>query len=250
MLMWSPMNLWLIADNYPPVLSNSIKNVWNKTFGITGEEYPWQPLLWDMTNRKEIPFGLQGTGDSKITNGISFMVNEESNEHKSIWIDCIKVLDSSIAQPILHFNSDVLQEPLNIAAVKIQSSTGTRAIYQGFPTECAGSGASGLAIRQTLLSNYLYYLLNLSSLSDNALNPLNTKVYPNPANHTITISSENNTNDSKWNIYSMDGILIGSGINKVHSSSLYDCSTLSNGSYYMIMDQKGIKSYIPFIVNH
>ena len=48
----------------------------------------------------------------------------------------------------------------------------------------------------------------------------------------------------------MDGILIGSGINKVHSSSLYDCSTLSNGSYYMIMDQKGIKSYIPFIVNH
>ena len=249
-LMWSPMNLWLVADNYPPVLSNSIKNVWNTTFGITGEEYPWQPLLWDVTNRKEIPFGLQGTGDSKITNGISFMVNEESNEHKSIWIDCIKVLDSSIAQPILHFNSDVLQEPLNIAAVKIQSSTGTRAIYQGFPTECAGSGASGLAIRQTLLSNYLYYLLNLSSLSDNALNPLNTKVYPNPANHTLTISSENNTNDSKWNIYSMDGILIGSGIQKANSSSHYDCSPLSNGSYYMIMDQKGIKSYIPFIVNH
>lgn len=25
MLMWSPMNLWLVADNYPPVLSNSIK---------------------------------------------------------------------------------------------------------------------------------------------------------------------------------------------------------------------------------
>ena len=92
--------------------------------------------------------------------------------------------------------------------------------------------------------------MNLSSLSDNALNPLHTKVYPNPANHTLTISSENDTNDSKWNIYSMDGILIGSGISKVQSSSLYDCSTLSNGSYYMIMDQKGIKSYIPFIIHH
>jgi hypothetical protein len=92
--------------------------------------------------------------------------------------------------------------------------------------------------------------LNISSLSDNALNPLETKVYPNPANNILTISSDNNTIESTWNMYSMDGVLVGTGIHKPHSSSHYDCSSLSSGSYYMIMDQKGIKSYIPFIIQH
>jgi len=56
-LMWSPMNLWLVADNYPStIMSDKIKDVWHNTFGIDGEVYPWAPMLWNTSEESRLNF--------------------------------------------------------------------------------------------------------------------------------------------------------------------------------------------------
>ncbi len=249
MLMWSPMNLWLVAGNYPPEVSQSIKNVWNNTFGIDGEVYPWAPMLWNMDEGKPVEFGVKGNSNDMHTSGISFTVNNPANQHTSIWVDCLRILDNEKAKAVLFFDSDKLQDPLHVAAVKIKSDKGVPAIYQGFPMECAGSGSEGTAMRQVLLHNYMDYLLNKTDIQDNALQPLGIVLSPNPVSSSVQITIPVESSSAIWKLYAKDGELKMEG-ESTQSTFTIDCTGLSSGSYHGVIEHAHRKTFFKFIVQH
>jgi len=249
MLIWSPMNLWLVAGNYPPEVSQTIKNVWNNSFGIDGEVYPWAPMLWNMDEGKPVEFGVKGNSNDMHTSGISFTVNNPDNQHSSIWVDCLRILDPEKAKAVLLFDSDKLQDPLHVAAVKIKSDKGTPAIYQGFPMEASGAGNEGIQMRRVLLHNYMDYLLNKTDINENALQPLGVSLSPNPVSNVVHITIPNESSSAKWKIFSKDGGLIKEG-EASQSTFAIDCSSFSSGSYHGVIEHGTRKSFISFIVKH
>ncbi len=249
-LMWSPMNLWLVADNYPStIMSDKIKDVWHNTFGIDGEVYPWAPMLWNTSEGKPIEFSLKGNTTDIHTAGMSMTVNNPLNQHTSIWVDCIRILDYEKAKAVLFFENEKLQDPMNIAAVKIKSDKGVPAIYQGFPMEAAGAGNEGIQMRRVLLHNYMDYLLNKTDIQENALQPLGISVSPNPVSNQVHISIPNEACSSKWKIYAKDGVLINEG-ESIQSSFTINCSSFASGSYHGVIEHGSRKSFISFIVSH
>ena len=249
MLIWSPMNLWLVAGNYPPDVSQNIKNVWHNTFGIDGEVYPWAPMLWDMNEGKPVEFSLRGNTSDIHTAGTSLTVNNPLNPHTSIWVDCIRILDYDKAKAVLFFDNEKLQDPMNIAAVKIKSDKGVPAIYQGFPMEAAGAGNEGIQMRRVLLHNYMDYLLNKTDINDNALQPLGVSLSPNPVSNAVHITIPNESSSAKWKVFSKDGGLMKEG-EANQSTFAIDCSSFSSGSYHGVIEHGTRKSYISFIVKH
>lgn len=248
-LIWSPMNLWIVADNYPAtIMSEQIKQVWHSTFGIDGEVYPWAPMLWNTSEGKAIEFGVKGNTQDMHTAGINFSVNNPLNPFTSIWVDCIRILDNEKAKAVLFFDSDKLQDPLHIAAVKIKSDKGVPAIYQGFPMECAGAGSEGTMMRQVLMHNYMDYLLNKTDISD-ALNPIGISMSPNPVCNQLILSIPQGIKEYSWNIYAQDGTLMSSGTS-AQSQMMINCSGFSTGSYHGIVEHGNQKSFIKFLVQH
>ncbi|NBP65474.1 MAG: hypothetical protein EBU66_12550 [Bacteroidetes bacterium] len=248
-LIWSPMNLWIVADNYPAtIMSEQIKQVWHSTFGIDGEVYPWAPMLWNTSEGKAIEFGVKGNTQDMHTAGINFSVNNPLNPFTSIWVDCIRILDNEKAKAVLFFDSDKLQDPLHIAAVKIKSDKGVPAIYQGFPMECAGAGSEGTMMRQVLMHNYMDYLLNKTDISD-ALNPIGITMSPNPVSNQFILSIPQGIKEYSWNIYAQDGTLMSSGTS-AQSQMVINCSGFSTGSYHGIVELGNQKSFIKFLVQH
>jgi len=249
-LMWSPMNLWIVADNYPAtIMSEKIKDVWHNTFGIDGEVYPWAPMLWDMNEGKPIEFSLKGHASDMHTAGTSLSVNNPLNPHTSIWVDCIRILDYEKAKAVLFFENEKLQDPMNIAAVKIKSDKGVPAIYQGFPMEAAGAGNEGIQMRRVLLHNYMDYLLNKTDINENALQPLGLSISPNPVSNQVQITIPHETSSALWKLYAKDGGLMKEGIS-AQSTFTVDCSGFPSGSYHGVIEHGTRKSFISFIVKH
>ena len=248
-LIWSPMNLWIVADNYPAtIMSDSIKNIWHSTFGIDGEVYPWAPMLWNTSEGKAIEFGVKGNAQDMHTAGMSFTVNNPLNQFSSIWVDCIRILDNEKAKAVLFFDSDKLQDPMHIAAVKIKSDKGVPAIYQGFPMECAGAGSEGTMMRQVLMHNYMDYLLNKTDIQD-ALNPIGIGVMPHPVRNQLILSMPQDAKEYSWNIYAQDGTLMSEGKSN-QLQVMIDCSGFSSGAYHGVIEYGKQKSFITFIVQH
>ena len=248
-LMWSPMNLWLVAGNYPPDVTPQIKDIWNETFGIDGEVYPWQPMLYDVTNREAIEFGVKGLTNDPIVNGISLKVNESGNPMTSIWVDCIRILDYDKASPMVFYDNAALQDPLNIAAVKIRGANRVPAIYQGFPMEVAGmKNAEGIAMRRVLFQNYMDYLLNMTDIGEAPLNPLNISLGPNPVQNILNVCMSQSA-PATWHIYAEKGNEVASG-NTIGDSFVVNCEQFSAGAYHAIIEQGTLKSLVKFIVNH
>lgn len=249
-LIWSPMNLWIVADNYPATpISNTIKDTWHTTFGIDGEVYPWAPMLWNTNEGKPIEFSLKGDTKDIHTAGMNMTVNNSLNPHTSIWVDCIRILDYDKAKAVLFFDNEKLQDPMNIAAVKIKSDKGVPAIYQGFPMEAAGAGNEGIQMRRVLLHNYMDYLLNKTDINENALQPLGVSLSPNPVSNQVQITIPNESTSSQWKIYSKDGRLMHEGVS-LQSSFTVDCSSFPTGSYHGVIEHGKRKSFISFIVKH
>lgn len=249
-LIWSPMNLWIVADNYPATIpSDAIKNVWHNTFGIDGEVYPWGPMLWNTTDGVAIEYGVKGNADDMHTGGISLKVNSPGNQHTALWVDCLRILDPEKAKAVLFFDSDRLQDPLHVAAVKIKSDKGVPAIYQGFPMECAGSGSEGIAMRQVLLHNYMDYLLNKTGLNENALQPLGIALSPNPVSNQLHVSIPDHNGSMFVKIFSEEG----KQVHEEHhgeSQFIIDCSQYPIGSYHGVIDHGNRKTFFKFIVQH
>jgi hypothetical protein len=244
------MNLWLVADNYPStIMSDKIKDVWHNTFGIDGEVYPWAPMLWNTSEGKPIEFSLKGNTTDMHTAGMSMTVNNPLNPHTSIWVDCIRILDYEKAKAVLFFENEKLQDPMNIAAVKIKSDKGVPAIYQGFPMEAAGAGNEGIQMRRVLLHNYMDYLLNKTDIKENALQPLGISLSPNPVSNQLHITIPDELSASKWKIFSKDGGLMKEGETN-HSIFAIDCSSFASGSYHGVIEHGKRMSYISFIVKH
>lgn len=249
-LMWSPMNLWIVADNYPAtIMSDNIKDVWHNTFGIDGEVYPWAPMLWNANEGKPIEFGLKGNASDMHTAGMNLTVNNPLNQHTSIWVDCIRILDYEKAKAVLFFDNEKLQDPMNVAAVKIKSDKGVPAIYQGFPMEAAGAGNEGIQMRRVLLHNYMDYLLNKTDINENALQPLGISLSPNPVSNQVHITIPNESSSATWKIYAKDGGLVHEGESS-QSTFTVDCSRFASGSYHGVIEHGKRKSFISFIVKH
>jgi hypothetical protein len=249
-LIWSPMNLWLVADNYPStIMSDNIKNVWHNTFGIDGEVYPWAPMLWNMDEGKPIEFGVKGNKNDIHMAFINSTVNNPNNQHTSNWVDCIRILDYEKAKAILFYDNEKLQDPLNIGAVKIKSDKGVPAIYQGFPMECIGHGIEGTSMREVIFHNYMDYLLNKTDINDNALQPLGLSISPNPVSNQVQITIPHETSSALWKLYAKDGELMKEGIS-AQSTFTVDCSGFPSGSYHGVIEHGTRKSFISFIVKH
>jgi hypothetical protein len=249
-LIWSPMNLWIVADNYPAtIMADSIKEVWHDTFGIDGEVYPWAPMLWDMSEGKAQEFGVKGSTQDMHTSNVNMTVNNPLNQHTSIWVDCIRILDYDKAKAVLFFDHPSLQDPMHVAAVKIKSDKGVPAIYQGFPMEAAGAGNEGIQMRRVLLHNYMDYLLNKTDIHESALQPLGISLSPNPVINQVQISIPHEISSVRWKLYAKDGVLINEGESSESTFSI-DCSSFASGSYHGVIEHGRRKSYITFIVQH
>ena len=206
-------------------------------------------MLWNMDEGKPVEFGVKGNANDMHTSGISFTVNNPANQHTSIWVDCLRILDPEKAKAVLFFDSDKLQDPLHVAAVKIKSDKGVPAIYQGFPMECAGSGSEGIAMRQVLLHNYMDYLLNKTGLNENALQPLGIALSPNPVSNQLHVSIPDHNGSMFVKIFSEEGKQVHEE-NHGESQFIIDCSQYPIGSYHGVIDHGNRKTFFKFIVQH
>lgn len=244
----SPMNLWFTADNYGSIVSQNVKKILNEDFGITGEQRTWGPWLWNSSEGKSAVVGVRSIADNGITQTMDFNVNETDSAYtvQTAWLDEVKILDENRVHKILEYYGDKIGANSTTAAVWVQMPRSTM-IYQGFGFEAIKDEP----IRRTLLANYLGFLRKTVSVQPENINTAAIKIYPNPAAEyaqvQCTITKPGATAelvDALGNSLQCYTLSLSGG----EQSFRTNISALAAGKYYVIINDAGVYSVCPFII--
>ncbi len=253
-LITSILSAWFSAGNYSSsgyVPDQLTMNFYN-SLGIKGISQAMPMSAGNSQQGTLFLIDINGTDDEISKDYVATLnkYNQATFPYYTIYLDPVKVVNTDIATPILTFSSTQTIVPTDTtAAVKINTASGSRAIYCGFSFDLIDDAAK----RTTLMGNMITWLLGETSVDIENTNAAGINVYPNPMqmNGTISLNVPETLNNSDVYIIDVNG-------NKVMDLNMFQLTpglnnvpfvnTLPAGSYYIIANINDVYSYYPFVV--
>ncbi|MBL7975487.1 MAG: Omp28-related outer membrane protein [Candidatus Kapabacteria bacterium] len=250
-LMTSPMNLWLVGDNYGSMVSGSIKQLFKETFGITGAKRTWGPWLWNSSEGKSAVIPVRSFQANGVADNMDFNLNETDATYtvQTHWLDEISILDDTRTHRILNFYGDKFNSDTAIAATWTQLPRSTM-IYQGFGFE----SIKDEPIRRTLLANYLMFLQKTVDVPLEDINSAHITITPNPVVQTVRIQYSPRGGNNPVTVSLLDALgntvqTLYQAIPTSQQQTLQtDVTTLANGKYFIMVIDNGVYSVQPIVI--
>jgi hypothetical protein len=226
---------------------SDMEELFEQTFGIetAGLDFMEQLSLFSGPNNITETLYVNGIPGCELTQDIHLRLNDTDVDSSlnSISFDLIEIADDQKAEMLLKFDREGLPDSKSGVAAKIDYDS-IRAIFQGFGFEMI----SDEPMRRTLMANYLNWLLKLSDVEPDNINPAGISVAPNPAISSAEIRlPETNTFDD-IHIRLVD--INGATVKEIHSGRPrkiipFDCGDLPAGAYYIMATTANIYSLCP-----